>query len=154
MKDLYLPEYLQAEQQKNIVELQYGKLVDAHIKKGFNLKAFVCNVFYRDDDGVPYTDAVLLICRNSFGVGKTNIALFRKNAFRVLDEDWLVNASYDVAEQLWHGQAGEREMHVIMDCLIDNLDLLIQHPPEDKDLNQTALARYMEKLQPNITVNA
>lgn len=150
MKNLYLPEYLE---RKDIVELQYGKLKDAHVKSGFNLKAFVCNVFYRDEQGVPYTDAVLLICRKSFGIGKTNIALFRKNAFRVLDEAWLADSVVDIANQLWHGQAGKREMTVIMDCLIDNLDLLVQHPAEDEDLNQTALAKAMEKLQPEIRIS-
>lgn len=145
---LYLPEYIE---RKELCELQYGKLKDASVKSGFNLKAFVCNVFYRDEDGAPYTDAVLLICRNSFGMGKTNIALFRKNAFRVLDEDWLVNSAYDIAEQLWHGQAGGREMHVIMDCLIDNLDLLVQHPPESEDLNLKALNKALEVLRPTIT---
>jgi hypothetical protein len=52
---------------------------------------------------------------------------------------------------LWHGQAGEREMYVIMDCLIDNLDLLVQHPPESEDLNQKALNKALEVLQPTIT---
>ena len=145
---LYLPEYIE---RKELCELQYGKLKDASVKSGFNLKAFVCNVFYRDEDGAPYTDAVLLICRTSFGIGRTNIALFRKNAFRVLDEDWLVNSAYDIAGQLWSGQAGGREMHVIMDCLIDNLDLLVQHPPESEDLNLKALNKALEVLQPTIT---
>ena len=84
---------------------------------------------------------------------RTNIALFRKNAFRVLDEAWLTNSAHDIANQLWHGQAGKREMTAIMDCMIDNLDLLVQHPAEDKDLNQTALAKAIEKLQPEIRIS-
>lgn len=129
------------------ITIRYGKEVNAHIKKGYGLRAFVANVFFESDDGQIANDACLIICRRSFGIGKSYIAVRRKQAHQLVGKgsaDFLADTALECAQKLWSGQSAAREQHVIMDALTDNLDLLVMHPPEGVDLNRKALDEYFE----------
>ena len=129
------------------ITIRYGKELDAHIRPGYGLKAFVANVFFESDDGQVANDACLLICRKSFGIGRSYIAVRRKQAHQLTgkgSEKFLADTALDCAQKLWSGQSAAREQHVIMDALMDNLDMLVMHPPEGEDLNRKALDAYFE----------
>lgn len=126
--------------------LRYGIPVPASVKKGYGLQAFVANVFFEAADGKTANDACLILCRKAFGLGKSYIAVRRNQAFQLREKDgaFLADTAMDCAQHLWNGHSGAREQHVVMDCLIDNLDLLVMHKPEGEDLNRKALDKYFE----------
>lgn len=126
--------------------IRYGVPAPAVVKKGYGLQAFVSNVFFESDDGKTANDAALIICRRAFGLGKSYIAVRRNQAYQLRDKDgkFLSDTALECAQHLWNGQSGAREQHVVMDCLLDNIDQLVMHKPEGEDLNRKALDRYFE----------
>lgn len=126
--------------------IRYGVPAPAIVKKGYGLQAFVSNVFFEADEGETANDAALILCRRAFGIGKSYIAVRRNQAFQLRDKDgkFLADTAEDCAQYLWNGHAAEREKHIVMDCLLENIDQLIMHKPEGEDLNRKALDKYFE----------
>lgn len=126
--------------------IRYGKPVKAVVKQGYGLQAFIVNLFFESDEGETSNDACLLLCRSAFSLGKSYIAVRRKQAHQLLDKDgkWLSDTAEDAAKFLWNGHSTVREEHIIMDCLLENIDELVMHKPEGEDLNRKALDRYFE----------
>ena len=91
-------------------------------------------------------DAALILCRRAFGLGKSYIAVRRNQAYQLRDKDgaFLADTAEDCAQYLWNGHATDREKHVVMDCLLENIDQLVMHKPEGEDLNRKALDKYFE----------
>lgn len=126
--------------------IRYGVPATAVVKKGYGLQAFVSNVFFEADEGATANDAALILCRRAFGIGKSYIAVRRNQAYQLRDKDgkFLADTAEDCAQYLWNGHAAEREKHIVMDCLLENIDQLVMHKPEGEDLNRKALDKYFE----------
>jgi len=126
--------------------IRYGKPTPAVIKSGYGLQAFLSNVFFESDEGATANDAALIVCRRAFGIGKSYIAVRRNQAFQLqeADGDFLADTALECANYLWNGHAADREKHIVMDCLLENIDELVMHKPEGEDLNRKALDAYFE----------
>lgn len=126
--------------------IRYGVPVKAVVKKGYGLQAFISNVFFESDEGATANDACLVICRRAFGIGKSYIAVRRNQAYQLQEKDgaFLADTAADCARYLWNGHATDRDMHIVMDCLLENIDELVMHKPEGEDLNRKALDKYFE----------
>ena len=126
--------------------IRYGVPAPAVVKKGYGLQAFVSNVFFEADEGATANDAALILCRRAFGIGKSYIAVRRNQAYQLREKDgkFLAETAEDCAQYLWNGHAAEREKHIVMDCLLENIDQLVMHKPEGEDLNRKALDKYFE----------
>ena len=118
----------------------------AVVRKGYGLVAFTANAFFEADEGATANDAALILCRRAFGLGKSYIAVRRNQAYQLRDKDgaFLADTAEDCAQYLWNGHATDREKHVVMDCLLENIDQLVMHKPEGEDLNRKALDKYFE----------
>lgn len=128
------------------VTIRYGEPVKARVKAGYGLQAFIANLFFEDEvAGTTSNDACLVVCRRAFGIGKSHI-IRRKELHQILDKDgeWLARTADDTAQFLWNGQASAREQHIVMDCIMDNIDELVMHKPENQNLNLKALDSYFE----------
>lgn len=126
--------------------IRYGVPAPAVVRKGYGLVAFTSNVFFETDDGATANDAALVLCRRAFGIGKSYIAVRRNQAYQLRDKDgaFLADTAEDCADYLWNGHATDREKHIVMDCLLENIDQLVMHKPEGEDLNRKALNKYFE----------
>ena len=126
--------------------IRYGVPAPAAVKKGYGLQAFVSNVFFEADEGATANDAALILCRRAFGIGKSYIAVRRNQAYQLREKDgsFLADTAEECAQYLWNGHAAEREKHIVMDCLLENIDQLVMHNPEGEDLNRKALDKYFE----------
>lgn len=126
--------------------VRYGVPAPAVVRKGYGLLAFTTNAFFEADEGATAHDAALVLCRRAFGLGKMYLAIRRNEAWKLVKDDglFLAQTAYDCADFLWNGQATDRERHVVMDCLLENLDQLVMHKPEGEDLNRKALDKYFE----------
>lgn len=126
--------------------IRYGVPAPAVVKKGYGLQAFVSNVFFEADEGATANDASLILCRGAFGIGKSYLAVRRNEAYQLAESDgsFIAQTAVDCADFLWNGQATTREYHVVMDCLLENIDQLVMHKPEGEDLNRKALDKYFE----------
>lgn len=126
--------------------IRYGTPAPAIVKKGYGLQAFISNVFFEADEGSTANDAALILCRRAFGLGKSYIAVRRNQAFQLRDKDgkFLSDTAEDCAQYLWNGHSTDRDKHIVMDCLLDNIDQLVMHKPEGEDLNRKALDKYFE----------
>lgn len=126
--------------------IRYGVPAPAVVKKGYGLVAFTSNVFFEADEGATANDAALILCRRAFGIGKSYIAVRRNQAYQLREKDgaFLADTAEECANYLWNGHATDREKHVVMDCLLENIDQLVMHKPEGEDLNRKALDKYFE----------
>lgn len=126
--------------------IRYGVPAPAQVKTGYRLQAFIANVFFESETGETGHDAWLIICRKAFGIGKSYLAVRRDAAFQLREQDgkFLADTALDCAQYLWNGHATDRDKHIIMDCMLDNIDQLVMHKPEDENLNRKALNRYFE----------
>lgn len=127
--------------------VRYGVPATGQAKKGYGLHAFIANVFFENaTTGETAHDASLILCRSAFSIGKGYIAVRRAQAFQLVEKDanFLADTAEECAMFLWNGQATAREKHVVMDCLLDNIDQLVMHPPEVEDLNRKALDAYFD----------
>lgn len=128
------------------LNIRYGVPAKAVVRKGYGLVAFTSNVFFEAEDGTTANDAALILCRRAFGFGKSYIAVRRNQAYQLQEKDgaFLADTAEDCANYLWNGHATDREKHVVMDCLLENIDQLVMHKPEGEDLNRKALDKYFE----------
>ena len=104
--------------------IRYGVPAPAVVRKGYGLVAFTANAFFEADEGATANDAALILCRRAFGLGKSYIAVRRNQAYQLRDKDgaFLADTAEDCAQYLWNGHATDREKHVVMDCLLENID--------------------------------
>lgn len=127
--------------------IRYGVPAPAVVRKGYGLLAFTSNVFYENEvTGEVANDAALVLARRAFSYGKSYIAIRRNEAYKLLNDDglFLAQTADDCADFLWNGHATDRERHVVMDALLENIDQLVMHKPEGEDLNRKALDKYFE----------
>jgi hypothetical protein len=110
--------------------IQYGVVLHGAISQRLNIVSAITNVFWNGDGGVEQTDAALLLMRRTFGCGRTNITLFRQDAWMVREPAQLQAIAQNVADHLLAGSANTHEINAISDMILNNVEKLMMHPPE------------------------
>ena len=123
-----------------MIHVQYGILKEVHVRDKFGVRAVIANVTIRESGQEPIEDTALVLCRKSFGVGRSHLIL-KQNMHGVLDTPELLQMAFDATVKLF-GSADKDNMHRIADLLLDYTDDLVMHPPED----QMRLAKEQQKL--------
>lgn len=113
-----------------VANIEYGTLLNVQCSPKLGILTAITNVFFKDEFGVDQTDAVLMFMRRSFGVGRTNMTLFRKDAWLVRDDVYLQEKAKNVADHLLCGTATAGEITAIADMILNNVEKLVLHPPE------------------------
>lgn len=112
--------------------IQYGVVLHGAVSQKLNIVSAITNIFWDDEGGVENSDAALLLMRRSFGYGRTNIALFQKDAWKVREPAQLQAIAQNVADHLMAGSANTHEINAIADMILNNVEKLVMHPPESK----------------------
>jgi hypothetical protein len=110
------------------------------------LRVGVANFTFRLTDGSIFEDAALIMCRKTFGYGRINFTLFRKQAYEFQDDDTLINGmARQAAQQLFRSESME-DMKKIADLIELAIEDLVMHPPEDVLIEKKRKEREMEAL--------
>lgn len=133
--------------------VRHGQVFSGAKSERMGILSAVTNVFWQDEGGVFDDDAALLLMRRSFGVGKTSIALMRKDAYLMLEPNSLIEVAQLSANTLFSGAASQADVFAIADMIVARLDDLIMHPPESQVDVQQRKRREFEKLGALVRVN-
>lgn len=115
-------------------DIKHGIPKELPLGKAIGIRVAVVNLFFKDDSGEQQTDAALLLMRRSFGVGRMNVTLMRKNAYLVTNDIELKNMATEAAHHMFAGSASVHDVNKITDIILYALDDLVMHPPEDEML--------------------
>ncbi|WP_336939333.1 hypothetical protein [Acinetobacter modestus] len=108
------------------------------------LRVGIANFTFRMSDGSTFEDAALFMCRKTFGYGRINITLLRKQGFEFEDDRVLINGmAKQAAEQLFRSTTME-DMKKIADIIEHAIDDLVLHPPENIMIEKKRQEREME----------
>lgn len=131
----------------NIAKIEhYGSVKWLELGRNLGLKVGVANFTFRLNDGSKFEDAALVMCRKTFGYGRLNVTLLRKQAYEFEDDRVLIDGmAKQAAEQLLRSDTPE-DMKKIADIIEYAIDDLVMHPPEDIYLEQKRQMREMEKM--------
>lgn len=114
------------------MNMRHGKVFSGAKSERMGVVSAISNVFWQDAGGVEMDDAVLMLMRRSFGVGKTNLALFRQDAYLMLQPSKLIQVAQNAADHLFSGAASQSDVFSIADMITARLDDLVMHPPESQ----------------------
>jgi len=134
-----------------VIHIQYGILKELPLNDRFGVRAMVANVTIRENGQEPVEDAALILCRKSFGVGRSHLIL-RQNMHAVLDTQELLQAAHDATLKLF-GSVDKDNMHKMADLLLDFTDELVQHPAEDQMRLWKEQQKAIEQSQALIVLN-
>jgi hypothetical protein len=115
-----------------MLDIQHGEVFELTGGRSIGLRIATTNLFWKDEDGSIQSDAALLLMRRSFGKGRMNITLQRKDAFLVREAGHLEFMAKNAAEHLFGGNATAFDTHKIASIIEDHIDSLINHPPEEE----------------------
>lgn len=115
-----------------MLDIQHGHVHELTGGSALGIRIAVANLFWKDTDGSDMSDAALLLMRRSFGRGRLNITLQRKDAFLMREKGNLETAAKNAAHHLFGGNASAFDEHKIADIILNSLDNLILHPPENE----------------------
>lgn len=115
-----------------MLDIQHGEVFEQTGGSNLGVRIAITNLFWKNDDGSTASDAALLLMRRSFGVGRMNITLQRKDAFLVREKGHLELMARNAATHLFGGNASAFDMAKIASLIEDNVDALVNHPPEDE----------------------
>lgn len=133
-----------------MLDIKYGVVTELGGGSNIGLRIALTNVFWKDDEGVEQWDACLLMMRKSFGVGRMNLTLQRRDAFLMREpakrgeQSYLERAADGAATHLFGGMAGQFDKSKIADIILNNLDALIHYPPESQAAYNKRKMREME----------
>lgn len=133
-----------------MIDIKYGRVTELSGGSNIGLRVALTNLFWKDDDGIEQWDAALLLMRRSFGVGRMNIALQRRDAYLIREpaqrgeQSYLDRAAEGAATHLFGGMAGQFDKSKIADIILNNLDALVHYPPETQDDYNKRKSREME----------
>ncbi|WP_111861147.1 hypothetical protein [Acinetobacter sp. CFCC 10889] len=86
----------------------YGSVKWLELGRNLGLKVGVANFTFRLNDGSKFEDAALVMCRNTFGYGRLNVTLLRKQAYEFEDDQVLIDGmAKQAAEQLLRSDTPE-----------------------------------------------
>ena len=133
-----------------IIDVKYGVLKDLPVPKKFGVRAVIANVTI-NQNGQTEEDAALVLTRRSFGVGRSHLIL-RQNAYQIRDVTTLVPMAFEACERLF-GSKDKDNAHLIADLLLDSVEELVNHPPEDQFIERKRLEKEIEQSGVIIKVN-
>jgi len=113
-----------------VIHIQYGVLKEATLSHKFGVRALIANVVIRENGKEPIDDAALILCRRSFGVGRSHIVL-RGQYHAILDDADLIPLATAITTKLF-GSADKDNVFKMADVLLDLADDVVMHPPEDQ----------------------
>lgn len=126
-------------------DFKHGILRELPAGRALGIRVAVVNLFFTQD-GEKQTDAALLLMRRSFGVGRMNVTLMRRNAYQITDPVALQSLANEAAQHLFVGSASVHDVNKITDIVLDSLDDLVMHPPEDAMLLRKQEEERMSRL--------
>lgn len=133
-----------------IIDVQYGEIVELHVPNKFGVRAMLTNATIKQN-GQTEQDAVLILARRSFGVGRSHIIL-RQNAYQIRDVTTLIPVAFEACKCLF-GSHDKDYAHRIADLLLDHVEDLVNHPPEDIVIEQKRREKEIEQMGAIIKVN-
>lgn len=134
-----------------MIDVKYGTLKEIYVNDRFGVRAAIANVTISSPDQPNQEDAALILCRRSFGVGRSHLIL-RQNMHAVLDTEELLQTAYDATLKLF-GSVDKDDMHKIADLILNCTDDLVMHPPEDQMIEWKRNQKIIEQSQALIKVN-
>lgn len=133
-----------------IIDIKYGELKEIPVASKFGVRAVISNVTITQN-GQTEEDAALVLTRRSFGVGRSHLIL-RQNAYQIRDITTLIPMAFEACERLF-GSKDKDNAHRISDLLLDSLDELVMHPPEDQMIEMKRKRKEVEDSGVIIKVN-
>lgn len=126
--------------------ISYGEINWLPLGSKVGLKVGVANCVFLLNDGSKFEDAALLMCRSSFGYGRLNVTLLRKQAYEFEDDNVLINGmARQAADQLFRSET-MADMKKIADIIENAIEDLVLHPPESAIDEKIRMDREMERL--------
>lgn len=132
------------------LDIKYGTVTELSGGRNIGVRVALTNIFWKDEDGIEQWDACLLLMRKSFGVGRMNLTLQRKDAWLIREpaklgeQSYLDRAAEGAALHLFGGMAGQFDKSKIADIILNNLDALVHYPPETQAAYNKRKQREME----------
>ncbi len=134
-----------------MIDVEFGILKEIPISQKYGVIACIANVTITKSDGQREDDAALVLCRRSFGYGRTHL-IMRQNVHAVLDTESLIGMAREVCIELY-GSPMADIIHRFADLILDYTDDLIMHPPEDVLIEQKKKEKEIEKLGLVVNLN-
>ena len=133
-----------------MLDIKYGRVTELTGGSSIGVRVALTNIFWKDEDSQEQWDACLLLMRRSFGVGRMNLTLQRRDAFLIREpaklgeQSYLDRAAEGAATHLFGGMAGQFDKSKIADIILNNIDALVNYPPESQDDYNKRKTREME----------
>lgn len=125
-----------------MINVKYGIVKDLNTRVRHGIIAKIANVTI-EENGQKEEDAALFLCKRSFGYGRTTLIL-RQNLHGVLDPVTLLQIAADACIRLF-GTYQSDVAHAITDILLDHVDELTMHPPEDVMIERQRQEKLIEQ---------
>lgn len=133
-----------------MIDVKYGVLKEIPVPKKIGVRAVIANVTI-NLNGQTEEDAALILTRRSFGVGRSHLIL-RQNAFQIREATTLIPMAIEACNRLF-GSIDKDNSHHIADLLLDSVDDLVNHPPEDQFIERKRREKEIEQSGVIIKVN-
>ena len=125
---------------------RYGIVNELPLGRKHGVLVGIANFTFRLADGSTFDDAALFMARRSFGLGRMNITLLRKQAWQFQDDATLIDGiARQAAKQLFCSETPE-DLKKIADIVEYAIDDLVMHPPEDVIDEQKRQQKELERL--------
>ncbi|MFW2025857.1 hypothetical protein [Acinetobacter baumannii] len=125
-----------------MIEVEFGILKEIPVLQKYGVVVAIANVTI-NHNGQQEDDAALILARRSFGFGRTHLIL-RQNMHGILDTESLVKMATNACTELF-GHAMPDVTHRICDLILDYVDEVIMHPPEDVMIEQKRKEKEIER---------
>lgn len=133
------------------IDVKYGILKELIVPKKLGIVASIANVKINAPGQDEVDEAALILSRRSFGLGRSHLIL-RNQIHAVLDVETLLQVAHDATTALF-GTADKDDMHRIADLLLNSVDELVMHPPEDVMIERKRQQKMIEQSGVIIKVN-
>ncbi|WP_394661402.1 hypothetical protein [uncultured Acinetobacter sp.] len=134
-----------------MIDIQYGILKEIPIPEKYGVVACISNVTITQSDGNKEDDAALILCRKSFGYGRTHLIL-RQNMHGVLKTEALIEMATHACMCLF-GSFMADVTHKLADLILDHTDDLVLHPPEDVLIEEKRREKEIERMGLHLVLN-
>jgi len=134
-----------------LIDIQYGILKEIPVPAKYGVVAYISNVTITQPDGQKEDDAALILCRKSFGYGRTHIIL-RQSMHGVLQTEELIKMATHACMCLF-GSFMPDITHNLADLILDHTDELVMHPPEDVMIEEKRREKEIERMGLHLVVN-
>lgn len=125
---------------------RYGIVKELPLGKKHGLLVGIANFTFRMADDSTFEDAALFMARRSFGMGRMNITLLRKQAWEFQDDATLIDGMARQASKQLLGSETPEDMKKIADIIEYAIDDLVMHPPENIIDEQKRQQRELDRL--------